>query len=168
MAKRFIAVLMGLLIPLCWAGINVYDFATPEQEARFNHLVEELRCPKCQNNNLADSEAPIAKDLKDIIHEQILAGKSDDEIVAFLKARYGDFVSYRPPFKPSTYVIWLGPFFLLIVGAFGVRRYILARRAQQISKDNELRFAENVIQQWREEIEQPAHASEPSSKEEQE
>lgn len=146
----------GLMVfsSFLWAGINVYEFKTPEQEARFNHLIEELRCPKCQNNNLADSNAPIAKDLKDVVYEKIMAGQSDEEITAFLKDRYGDFISYRPPVKPSTWFIWFGPFVLLIGGGWFISRYVKARkenRAQAATGSEQ--FASDVIQQWRQEAE---------------
>jgi cytochrome c-type biogenesis protein CcmH len=100
------------------AAIDVYEFDDKDDEVRFNTLTEELRCPKCQNQNIADSNAPLAKDLKDKIYHFVEEGKSDDEIIHYLKERYGDFVTYRPPFKPETLLLWMGPFIVLAFAAF--------------------------------------------------
>ncbi len=96
-----------------WANIDAYTFSSPQQEARFRHLTEELRCPRCQNESLAGSDAPIARDLKDRTYLMLQEGKSDAQIRQFLIARYGDFVSYRPPLRPSTLILWWGPWILL-------------------------------------------------------
>ena len=88
----------------------------PEVEKRLQVLSQELRCLVCQNETLADSRAGLAEDLRREIREQIKAGKSDKEIIAFLTARYGDFVLYRPRVTPTTYLLWFGPFVLLAVG----------------------------------------------------
>src|SRR5678815_3060949 len=87
----------------------------PEVEKRLQVLSQELRCLVCQNETLADSRAGLAEDLRREIREQIKAGKSDKEIIAFLTARYGDFVLYRPRVTPVTYLLWFGPFVLLVV-----------------------------------------------------
>ena len=92
-------------------------FNSPEQQERFINLTEELRCLVCQNQNLADSDAPLAHDLRDEIHKMMTAGQSDDQIKTFLVERYGDFVLYRPPVKGNTLVLWLAPALLLIGGA---------------------------------------------------
>jgi cytochrome c-type biogenesis protein CcmH len=91
--------------------------ATPEQRARYQHLAEELRCLVCQNQTLADSNAELAGDLRRQVETMIVAGRSDDEIKGFLVDRYGDFVLYRPPVQGNTWLLWVGPFALLIVGA---------------------------------------------------
>ena len=108
-------------------------FDSPEQQERFNKLTEELRCLVCQNQNLADSDAPLAHDLRDEIYKMMQSGKSNDQIKTFLVERYGDFVLYRPPVKGNTLVLWLAPALLLIGGAtvIGVnvnrRKRLLAR-----------------------------------------
>lgn len=122
MIRRF-AILFCLLLGVIASraeNFDVYTFDSPEQQARFDALTEELRCPKCQNNNLADSNAPIARDLRQRVYELIKAGKSDEEILAYLKARYGDFITYKPPLNTVTLLLWTGPFLLLggIVAAF--------------------------------------------------
>ncbi|MEW6169710.1 MAG: cytochrome c-type biogenesis protein, partial [Pseudomonadota bacterium] len=89
---------------------------TPQDEERYQALVNELRCLVCQNQAIADSNAPLAADLREEVRAQILAGRSDAEINEYVTARYGDFVLYRPPFKPTTWLLWLGPFLLLAAG----------------------------------------------------
>lgn len=95
-------------------------FETPEQEARFSDLTNELRCTVCQNQNLADSDAPLAQDLRQEIHQMISAGRSDMEIKTFLVERYGDFVLYRPPMQGNTLALWVVPGVLLFGGAVAV------------------------------------------------
>ncbi|HUR41249.1 MAG TPA: cytochrome c-type biogenesis protein [Verrucomicrobiae bacterium] len=87
-------------------------------EVRYRRLIDELRCLVCQNQTIAESNAPLAADLRDEVRKQIIAGKTDADIADFVTARYGDFVLYRPPFKARTLLLWLGPFALLLgVGA---------------------------------------------------
>ena len=102
----------------------------PEIEKRLQSLSQELRCLVCQNETLADSRAGLAEDLRREIREQIKAGKSDKEIIAFLTARYGDFVLYRPRVTPTTYLLWFGPFVLLGVGLIVLYRQLKMRRAR--------------------------------------
>ena len=104
------------------------EAADPQLEKRVIKLSQELRCLVCQNETLADSRADLAEDLRSKIREQMKAGKSDKEIVAFLTDRYGDFVLYRPPVKPTTYLLWFGPFVLLIAGLALLFRYLKQRR----------------------------------------
>lgn len=98
-----------------WCMIDVYEFDDATQEARYYALIDELRCPKCQNQNLANSDAPIAQDLKKTTYELIKAGSSDDEIRQFMQVRYGDFINYKPPINSATYVLWFLPPFVLII-----------------------------------------------------
>jgi len=107
---------LGLSLPAL-ATIDAYPFKTPQDEQRFTALIEELRCPKCQNENLAGSNAPIAKDLKDRIFQLMQEGKSDAEIKAYLVERYGDFITYRPPLRANTLLLWGGPFTMLVLVA---------------------------------------------------
>jgi cytochrome c-type biogenesis protein CcmH len=102
-------------------------FESPQQEERFNHLTRELRCLVCQNQNLADSDAQLAHDLRAEVHEMLLAGNSDEEIKKFMVDRYGDFVLYRPPVQENTYLLWLAPMLLLLGGAFVLRTIIKKR-----------------------------------------
>ena len=102
------------------------DAQVAEEEQRYRALIAELRCLVCQNQSIAESNAPLAEDLRSQVRNQIAAGRSDEEIIAFLTARYGDFVRYRPAFKGRTLVLWLGPFGALVLGiaaaAFFIRR----------------------------------------------
>ena len=102
----------------------------PEVEKRLQALSQELRCLVCQNETLADSRAGLAEDLRREIRDQIKAGKSDKEIIAFLTARYGDFVLYRPRVMPTTYLLWFGPFLLLAVGLLVLYQQLKLRRTQ--------------------------------------
>lgn len=108
---------------LAWTAIDPYPFSSPEQEVRFRNLITELRCPKCQNQTIADSDAPLAKDLRQIVYDKILAGETDQQIREFMKARYGDFILYKPPLRPGNYLLWFGPaLVLLLVAGFAVLR----------------------------------------------
>ena len=117
-------------------------------EARLNKLSQELRCLVCQNETLADSRADLAEDLRDEIREQMKAGKSDKEIIAFLTERYGQFILYRPQVTPTTYLLWFGPFVLLLGGLAILFYYIKQRRdhiAEQPLSSDERRRAEELL-----------------------
>jgi len=115
------------------AGVTLesFTFASKAEEQHFKDLIEELRCLVCQNQSLVDSDAELAHDLRAEVYDMIQAGKSDDEIVTFLVARYGDFVLYNPPVKPSTWLIWFGPFVLLLIAAILLLRAV--RRQKNIT-----------------------------------
>lgn len=98
-----------------YAVVEAVQFDHPQQEQRYKKLIGELRCLVCQNQNLADSDAPLAKDLREITLSMLKEGKSDAEIATFMRDRYGDFVLYRPRFGLSTLYLWLGPFVLLLL-----------------------------------------------------
>lgn len=100
----------------------------PELEKRLIALSEQLRCLVCQNETLAGSQADLAKDLRGLIREQMKAGKSDKEIIAFLTDRYGKFILYNPPVDPTTYLLWFGPFAFLLGGLAFLFRYLKQRR----------------------------------------
>jgi len=100
----------------------------PQIEQRMKNLTEQLRCLVCQNETLADSHADLAEDLRKQIREQMKAGKTDKEIIAYLTDRYGDFVLYKPPVKTTTYLLWFGPFVLLGGGTLVLYRYLSRRR----------------------------------------
>jgi len=124
-------------LALAWAAavhgaIEPREFATPEQDALYRELIEELRCLVCQNQNLAESNAPLAKDLRDEVAKMVAAGKGREEVVGFLVARYGDFVLYRPPLRRDTWLLWAGPFLLLAAGLGGLAA-VLRRRARAAS-----------------------------------
>jgi cytochrome c-type biogenesis protein CcmH len=120
-----------LLLAMCWlptahAAIDPYDFNDESQRERYRHFIEEMRCPKCQNQNLAGSDAPIAQDLRRELHRLLVEGRSDREIVDFMVARYGAFILYDPPFDKKTALLWLAPLGFLVVGGFAL--LVTARR----------------------------------------
>lgn len=115
MRPLLLLLVLGCLIAPVRAAIEAYEFDTPEMEADYNQLVDELRCLVCQNQNLAGSDADLAQDLRRETYEMLQQGKSRQQVVDFMVARYGDFVLYRPQFKSSTYLLWLGPFALLVL-----------------------------------------------------
>ena len=135
--------LLVLLIPLASlhanAVIETYEFSTPELEVRYKALSQELRCPKCQNQNIADSNAPISRDLRAIVHEQLEAGASDEEIILYLVDRYGEFVRYRPGVDNNTFWLWSAPLILLLMALTVVWLQIRGDRKTSTVESNEAR-----------------------------
>ncbi|MFE8034202.1 cytochrome c-type biogenesis protein [Thiohalocapsa marina] len=109
--------------------LEEFTFDSPEQQAEFRELIGKLRCLVCQNESLAGSQAELAQDLRNEVYRMMRAGQTQDEILDFLIARYGDFVLYEPPLKPSTYVLWFGPFVLIGIGAVFMVRALLRKKA---------------------------------------
>lgn len=120
----------SLLVSPVFATIDVYQFNSEQDRIRFQTLTTELRCPKCQNQNLADSNAPIAQDLRTKIHSMLTEQRSDQEIIDYMIARYGDFVLYQPRMDTKTYILWFGPAALLILGV-GVVFWISRKNTAQ-------------------------------------
>ncbi len=124
------------LVGMLWwmpgqAAIDSFQFEDPQREAQFQQLAAELRCLVCQNQSLADSNAGLALDLRRKVYEMVQAGQSDQEIVDYMVARYGDFVLYRPPVKPQTYLLWAGPLILLLLGSVLLVRFVRGREQLQ-------------------------------------
>ena len=109
-------------------SLSSFQFSTPEQERAFRILTEELRCLVCQNESLAGSNAELAQDLRREIYDMMMAGKSKEDIIQFMVARYGDFVLFQPPLKPSTYPLWFGPFILFAIAGFFLFRTLMKKR----------------------------------------
>ncbi len=123
---------LGLLLaPPLWAAEAVPVGEDPVIEQRMVKLAEDLRCLVCQNESLAGSHAELAEDLRREIRTQMKAGKNDKEVVDYLTERYGDFVLYRPPFKPVTYLLWLGP--LLFLGLGGAIWYVTLKKRRAMA-----------------------------------
>ncbi|MCH7509682.1 MAG: cytochrome c-type biogenesis protein CcmH [Proteobacteria bacterium] len=134
--KKMIAVL--LLLPLVsFAVDNSEAMEDPELQARYETLTRELRCLVCQNTPISDSNAPLAQDLRRQVREMLLSGASDSEIYGFMTDRYGDFVLYRPPFVQRTWLLWLAPGILLLLGGTVLTRTIRQRAAMPIDDDDE-------------------------------
>lgn len=133
--------LLNILLT-CWlllAGNLVYAVAevelnNAEDDPRFNELANVLRCMVCQNQTIADSNADLAKDFRNQVKEKINAGQSNDEIIDYMVARYGDYILYRPPFNVATALLWIGPFLLVIGGLLMV--FKLARKRDAVSADD--------------------------------
>ena len=137
-AKYFLQALKTLLVVGLFASstlsfaIETYQFSNTEDEVRYQKMIAELRCLVCQNQNLADSNAELAQDLRAKTFEMINAGASNNEIAEFMVARYGDFVLYRPPLKGQTLLLWIGPFGILLIAL--VVFFITIRRSQSKTK----------------------------------
>jgi len=131
MMTNWILLIVLLLSGPAWAGEAKPLADDPASEARLKHLAVELRCLVCQNQTLADSNAPLAEDLRREVRDMIAKNMSDQEIIEFLTARYGDFVLYRPPVKSTTALLWIGPFILLAIGATALI-ISLRRRASKV------------------------------------
>ena len=144
--RSLCAALLGLFCAavLLWtgsahAGQGAPAAVTPALELRVTQLAQELRCLVCQNQTIADSQAPLAVELKNQVREQLARGQSDQDVIDFMVQRYGDFVLYRPPVKASTWLLWFGPFLLL---AFGLLALVLKLRQKPAAPADSLTAAE--------------------------
>ncbi len=146
---RLLILLISCLAQPDFATFDTFDFSGTVSEKRFQQVVGKLRCLVCQNESLAASQADLAKDLRREVYDLMASGKSDKEVIDFLVNRYGDFVLYEPPFKPSTWLLWLGPFVLF---AFAI--FLLWRKLSQQSKKQETRLTESEKARVRELLEQ--------------
>jgi cytochrome c-type biogenesis protein CcmH len=123
--------------------LEEFKFDSPAQEQQFRELTGKLRCLVCQNESLAASQADVAQDLRKKVYAMMKEGKNQDQIIAFLVDRYGDFVLYQPPFKPSTWLLWIGPFLLLGGGGYLLLRALMRKQTepeQSLSADEQARI----------------------------
>jgi len=127
---KTIMIILGLFITttLLQAGVEIKTFDSQEQELRYKKVIGELRCLVCQNQNLSGSDADLAKDLRKQVYKMIRNGQSNKDITEYMVARYGDFVLYRPQFKATTFLLWIGPFIILAIGLFVLIRFIRLRK----------------------------------------
>ncbi|CAM2902329.1 cytochrome c-type biogenesis protein [Vibrio neptunius] len=133
MKKMIFALLAAMTLSLAaHATIQIYEFENLQQEQQFKELGNTLRCPKCQNNTIADSNAELAVDLRQKVYEMTKEGKSKQEIVDYMIARYGNFVTYNPPFTMATSILWLGPIFVLV---FGFGFIVLRTRSRKVQPE---------------------------------
>lgn len=136
MIRTLFLILWSVCMALpAWAVIDSYEFDNDAQRKRYQSFIDELRCPKCQNQNLAGSDAPIAADLRRELHRLLLEGRSDSEIVDFMVSRYGDFVLYRPPVNAQTVALWVAPLVFLLLGLVFVARLVRRRRRTTDTND---------------------------------
>jgi cytochrome c-type biogenesis protein CcmH len=140
---RLLSLLMGLMLSFSvFAAIDAYQFKSPQQEQQYRQLTEMLRCPKCQNTNIAASDSIIAADMRKKTLELLNEGQNNKQIIDYMVARYGNFVTYEPPVTPSTLILWVGPALFVIVG--GLVIILRARRRQtgeQMSSQEQQRLA---------------------------
>ncbi|NHI00185.1 cystathionine gamma-synthase [Oceanimonas doudoroffii] len=120
MWMRVLTLAALLWLPLAQGAIDVYEFEDSAREEVFRELLRELRCPKCQNQDIADSNAELAKDLRDKTYQMLQQGSSKQEVIDYMVARYGNFILYKPPFMASTLILWAGPVLVLVIGALVV------------------------------------------------
>jgi len=128
--RRLIPLLPLLFVVTAWGAAEMRQFDSPEQETRYRELTEELRCTVCQNQNIADSHAELAADLRDKTYKMIREGKTKAEIKDYMVARYGNFVLYRPPLTAGTLLLWGGPFLFLVFGGWLLLRMLRRRRGR--------------------------------------
>ncbi len=143
------ALVLGLMLSVsAFAAIDTYQFASPEQEQAYRDITAQLRCPKCQNTNIAASDSIIAADMRTKVFQLLKEGQDRQQIVAYMVARYGNFVTYEPPVTPSTLILWLGPVLVVLIG--GAMIFMRARRgpvnsrtaAQQMPEQERQRLAQ--------------------------
>lgn len=149
---KFLLLFLLMLSSTSFAVVETYEFDSEQLNTRYHAFTDELRCPKCQNQNLSGSNSPIAADLRHELHRLLQEGKSDKEIIDFMVNRYGEFVLYRPRFNAETAILWLAPAILLLLGAMALT-VIIVRQRQSISgdeitlADNERKALERILKQ---------------------
>ena len=145
--KTFVilAMLMMVVVNGLYASpVDTFTFKDEATKLRFQTLSKELRCPKCQNQNLSDSNSPIAADLRLMVYKQLQENKSDEEIIDYMVYRYGDFVLYRPQVNSMTYVLWYGPLLLLVACVFVLIIVVRKRAKNKSSEQNNLTQAQQT------------------------
>ena len=148
MAARLLAsTLLASMLCATSTALEPRDFSSTTGHERYLEIIAELRCLVCQNQNIADSNAPLAADLRKQVFEMIEAGKTDADIADYMTARYGDFVLYQPPFTGRTLLLWLGPFALAVAGVWLLRTQVVNRqRAPRVQTSDELQAkARNLL-----------------------
>ncbi len=141
MRQLILSLMLSLSVFTVEARVEAYHFDDPAKEARYKQLIDELRCLVCQNQNLAASNAELAQDMRRLTYEMVSEGATNEEVVLFMVERYGDFVLYRPPFKTSTALLWVGPFIMLAIGVLVlvvfVRRRSVGETPELDAQDHE-------------------------------
>ena len=136
--KNYYSIYLLLMVcffsPLAVAGINTFEFDDSEQEQTFDALTNQLRCPKCQNQNISDSNAQLAQDLRNKTYELVKEGKNEEQVIEYMVARFGNFVRYDPPMTPATIFLWLGPLLFVLFGFY----FIYSQIKRQSKQDDHL------------------------------
>lgn len=125
---RKILLLLLMMLSVSVLAVDQYPLDTPKQQAQFSRLSKQMRCLVCQNESLADSSAPLAIDLRKKIYHQVQAGKSDSQIVKYMVNRYGQFVLFKPPMQQTTWLLWFGPFIIMLIGFVVVAKMVIRSR----------------------------------------
>ena len=125
-------ILTLMVIISAYAADVPFNFENTAEAQRYHSLIEEIRCLVCQNQSLADSNADLAQDLRNEIHQMVLEGRANDEIIAFMVDRYGDFVLYRPPLKSTTFLLWFGPLLIFLTAVLVVMRVVRQRATESL------------------------------------
>ncbi|MGJ8692257.1 MAG: cytochrome c-type biogenesis protein [Thalassotalea sp.] len=138
MKAKFLFSLFAILTSfwLSASPVDTYQFKDEVTKERYQALVKELRCPKCQNQNLADSNSQIAVDLRAQVYDMLNQGRADSEIMHYMVERYGDFVLYRPQVSKLTYILWFGPIVLIMIGAMVL--FFIVRKKPNKPEDEQL------------------------------
>ena len=147
MKKTWLFLTALLFSSVAFSSIDALNFTSPQQESDYHQLTQSLRCPQCQNNNIADSNATIAVDMRGKVFELLQEGKSKNDVVDYMVARYGNFVTYDPPMTASTLVLWIAPLLLVLLGVvFLLRRKPKAQSAVKsqdvLTDEDNVRLAE--------------------------
>ena len=147
MKKTWLFLTALLFSSVAFSAIDALNFSSPQQESDYHQLTQSLRCPQCQNNNIADSNATIAVDMRGKVFELLQEGKSKNDVVEYMVARYGNFVTYDPPMTASTLVLWIAPLLLVLLGVvFLLRRKPKAQSAVKsqdvLTDEDNVRLAE--------------------------
>jgi cytochrome c-type biogenesis protein CcmH len=141
-----VGIAVFLVCTKTFAAIDPYEFDNETQRERYQHFIEDMRCPKCQNQNLAGSDAPIAQDLRHELQRLLKEGKSDREITDYMVSRYGDFILYDPPFDKKTAALWLAPIVFVVAGIavlIGVaRRRAASKAAAELTAEEQIKLAQ--------------------------
>ena len=147
MKKTWLFLTALLFSSVAFSAIDALNFSSPQQESDYHQLTQSLRCPQCQNNNIADSNATIAVDMRGKVFELLQEGKSKNDVVDYMVERYGNFVTYDPPMTASTLVLWIAPLLLVLLGVvFLLRRKPKAQSAVKsqdvLTDEDNVRLAE--------------------------
>ncbi|MGC6389018.1 cytochrome c-type biogenesis protein [Ewingella sp. S1.OA.A_B6] len=141
MGSSLTAMLLGLCLSFgAFAAIDTYQFKSEAQEQQYRQITEQLRCPKCQNTSIAASDSIIAADMRTKVYQLLNEGQNRQQIVQYMVARYGNFVTYQPPVTPATLILWLGPLLFVMIGAT-----VIVMRARRLSRPTSQKSRGNVV-----------------------